>query len=193
MDTPPPALTRKNSVKIIKVKGIKLSIHGHDTKNRNEVNQMSRPSKSAKIVHPCSQTKEELRNRIETEDKIRGNSNKLEPSSRLNANQKKIFKYIVSELEASKILGNLDTFFLEMGAIAIDRLQCIEREINRDFSMIYSKELMSAKSKYSTDFLKFCQEACLSPQARAKMGILATHKQMEDSDPLLKVLKGKSG
>jgi P27 family predicted phage terminase small subunit len=153
---------------------------------------MSRPSKSARVLHPKSQTKDEINTRIETEDKLKGNSDKLEPSSRLNANQKKIFKYIVAEMKASKILGNLDTYMLEMGAIAIDRLQNIEREVNRDFALIYNKELMNAKAKYTSDFLKFCNEACLSPQSRAKMGIISANKQQEEKDPLLKVLKGKS-
>lgn len=154
---------------------------------------MSRPSKSARVLHPKSQTKDEINTRIETEDKLKGDCERLEPSDRLNANQKKIFKYIVAELRPSKILGNLDTYMLEVGAIAIDRLQNIEKEINRDFSMIYNKELMAAKSKYTHDFLKFVQEACLSPQSRAKMGIMAANKKMEEQDPLLKVLKGKSG
>lgn len=153
---------------------------------------MGRPSKSAKVLHPCSQTKAELNARIEIEDKLKGDSSNLEPSSRLNANQKKIFRYIVGELKASKILGNLDSFMIETGVIAIDRLQSIEKEINRDFTQIYNKELMSAKSKYTTDFFKFCQETCLSPQSRAKMGIMAANKKLEDQDPLLQVLKGKS-
>lgn len=153
---------------------------------------MARPSKSARVLHPKSQTKDEINARIETEDKLKGGFEKLEPSNRLNANQKKIFRYIVAELKPSKILGNLDSFMLEVGAIAIDRLQNIEKEINRDFTLIYNKELMSAKSKYTHDFLKFCNETCLSPQSRAKMGIMAANKKLEDQDPLLQVLKGKS-
>ncbi len=127
------------------------------------------------------------------EDKLRGNSDKIKPSSRLNSNQKKIFEYIVAELEASKILGNIDSYMLEMGAVAIDRLQAIERIINQDFDeAIRDKDLMSAKRAYTADFLKFCAETCLSPQSRAKMGILAANKALEDTDPLLKVLKNKS-
>ena len=80
-----------------------------------------------------------------------------------------------------------------MGVIAIDRLQTIEKTINQDFDMIYNKELMQAKSKYTHDFLKFINEACLSPQSRAKMGVIASNKMMEEVDPLLKVLKNKSG
>lgn len=151
---------------------------------------MARPSKSARVVHPCSQTKAELNARIEVEDQLKGGSENLTPPNTLNANQRKIFKYIVGELRASKILGNLDSYMLEMGVVAIDRLQNIEKVINQDFDRIYDKDLMQAKSKYTTDFFKFCQEACLSPQSRAKMGIIATNKKIEESDPLLKVLKG---
>jgi P27 family predicted phage terminase small subunit len=154
---------------------------------------LTRPSKSAKVLHPKSQTKDEINNRIEMEDKLRGNGDKIKPPSRLNSNQKKIFEYIVSELDASAILGNVDSYMLEMGSIAIDRLQAIERVINQDFdSAIRDKELMSAKRAYTADFLKFCAETCLSPQSRAKMGILAANKAMEEQDPLLKVLKNKS-
>jgi phage terminase small subunit len=138
-------------------------------------------------------TKDEYRKRKTTQDKLKGKADKIEPSNRLNANQKKLFRYIVSELENSKVLGNLDTFMLEMGVIAIDRLQVIEKSINQDFDMIYNKELMQAKSKYTTDFFKFINEACLSPQSRAKMGVFASNKAIEDADPLLKVLKNKSG
>lgn len=150
---------------------------------------MTRPSKSAKVLHPKSQTKDEINARIEAEDQLRGNSDKIKASNRLNANQKRIFDYIVSELAASKVLGNIDTYMLEMGAIAIDRLQGIEKIINQDFDAIRDKELMSAKRQYTSDFLKFCSETCLSPQSRAKMGILAANKTQEDTDPLLKVLK----
>lgn len=155
--------------------------------------KMARPSKSAKVLHPRSQTKDEIKARVEVEDELKGNLDSLEPSSRLNANQRKIFRQIVEGLKASRILGNLDIHSLEMGCITIDRLQAIEKEINRDFSNIYNRELMAAKGKYSTDFFKFCQEFCLSPQSRAKMGIALTAKKAEETDPLLKVLKGKSG
>lgn len=154
---------------------------------------MTRPSKSAKVLHERSQSKDEINARIEVEDKLKGGSDKIKPSSRLNTNQKKIFEYIVGELAESKILGNVDSYILEMGAIAIDRLQCIERSINLNFDeAIRDKELMSAKRAYTADFLKFCAETCLSPQSRAKMGILAANKAIEEQDPLLKLLKNKS-
>jgi P27 family predicted phage terminase small subunit len=149
---------------------------------------MSRPSKSAKVLHPKSQTKAEINKRIEVEDKLKGGSDKIIASNRLNANQKKVFNYIVAEMEASNILGNLDTFILETACIAIDRLQGIEKLINQDFERICDKDLMAAKNKYTSDFFKCCQELSLSPSSRAKMGIFAANKQMEEQDPLLKLL-----
>lgn len=153
---------------------------------------MARPSKSVKLHEQRTGTKDEMNARIIAEETLKGSSDKIEPSGRLNANQKKIFKYIVSELEASKLLGNLDMYMLESGAIAIDRLQSIEKAVNQDFEMIRDRDLMTAKRLYTTDFFKFMNEACLSPQARAKMGILAANKALEEKDPLLKVLKSKS-
>ena len=150
---------------------------------------MSKQIKSAKVLHPKSQTKAEINGRIEVEDRLKGNTDKIAPSSRLNANQKRIFKYIIAEMQASKILGNLDVFILETACIAIDRLQGIEKLINQDFARICDKDLMQAKSKYTTDFFKCCAELSLSPQARARMGILAIGQDREDQDPLLKVLK----
>lgn len=150
---------------------------------------MGRPSKSAKVLHDKGQTKAEFAKRIETEDRLRGASDKIKPSTRLNANQKKIFSYIVAELEASDILGNLDSFILETASIAIDRLQSIEKIINQDFERICDKDLMQAKAKYTTDFFKCCHQLSLSPESRAKMGILSLNKEEEKADPLLKVLK----
>ncbi|MGC7541783.1 hypothetical protein, partial [Pandoraea pneumonica] len=71
-------------------------------------------------------TKEEKEIRLQTEEKLRGSADNISPPKHLNARQKKIFNYIVQELESSKILGNLDVYILGTAAIAIDRLQQIE-------------------------------------------------------------------
>lgn len=153
---------------------------------------MARPTKSAKVIHPRTQTKAEMKKRIEIEEKLKGDLTKIEPSARLNSNQKKIFTYIVTEMAASKILGNLDMYILEMTCIAIDRLQNIEKIINQDFERICDKDLMASKAKYTTDFFKGVQDLCLSPASRAKMGVIAANKMQEEADPLLKVLQNKS-
>jgi P27 family predicted phage terminase small subunit len=150
---------------------------------------MARPSKNVK-VQSSKMGKDEIRTRFYAEESLKGKSDEIKPSSRLNSNQKKVFNYIVANLEQSQLLGNLDVYLLEATSIAIDRLQNIEKEINRDFTLIYSKELMAAKAKYTTDFHKGMQELSLSPQSRAKFGILAVGTAQAETDPLLKILKG---
>ncbi|MDE5772731.1 MAG: phage terminase small subunit P27 family, partial [Ruminococcus sp.] len=83
---------------------------------------MARPSMSANITSKHL-TNNEKNIRLETERKLKGGSNKLRPSKHLTAPQRKIFKFIVSNLESSGILGNLDNYVLDECSICIDRMQ----------------------------------------------------------------------
>jgi P27 family predicted phage terminase small subunit len=150
---------------------------------------MARPSKSVKTMSK-NLTKEEKEVRLETEEKLRGRGDNISPPKYLNARQKKIFNYIVQELEASKILGNLDVYILATCAISIDRLQQIEKLINKDIERILDKSLMAAKDKYTKDFFRCCNELSLSPQSRAKLGNINLQAEQDKQDPLLKVLAG---
>lgn len=151
---------------------------------------MARPTKSAKMLHPYSQTKDEIRKRAETEEKIRGAADKLKPPSYLNKKQKKIFKNIVAQLEQAEILGNLDIFLLEQASICIDRLQELEKRINENVLLAMDPNLIRARNSYAKDFQRYCNELSLSPQSRAKLGNLNLQKSQEEKDPLLKVLAG---
>lgn len=150
---------------------------------------MARPSKSTKISSK-NMTKEEMRIKGDTEDLLKGGTDKIVPPKHLTTDQKKVFDTIVGELEASGILGNLDVWILETAAIAIDRLQEIEIMINNDIDNLINKSLMSAKDKYTKDFFRCCNELCLSPQSRAKLGNLNLKQQEDEADPLLQILKG---
>lgn len=150
---------------------------------------MARPSKSVKVASK-NLTKDEVRYKGEVEEKVRGSGNNIRPPTYLTSEQKKIFKYIVDELEASGILSNLDGWILETCSIAIDRLQEIETMINDDIDNLINKSLMSAKDKYTKDFFRCCNELCLSPQSRAKLGNLNLQAQEDANDPLLQLLKG---
>lgn len=152
--------------------------------------KMARPTKSAKTLTEFSQTKEEINARIKAEEKLKGNADKISPPDHLSLSQRKIFKYIVDELEASGILGNLDIYILATCSIAIDRLQAIEQTINENFEMIFDKTLLSAKDKYTKDLFRCTNELSLSPQSRAKIGNINVTKKKEQGDPLLKVLRG---
>lgn len=150
---------------------------------------MARPSKSVSMTSK-NLTKEEIRVRQETEDKLKGAADSISPPSHLNDQQKEIFNYIVDELKASGILGNVDIYILSTCSIAIDRLQEIEKMINEDVNNLFNKNLMSAKDKYTKDLFRCTNELSLSPQSRAKLGNIKVQKQQQENDPLLQVLSG---
>ncbi len=150
---------------------------------------MVRPSKSVKVMNK-NLTKEEKELRLETEEKLKGGADNISPPTHLNASQKKIFYYIIEQLKESGILGNLDTYILSQAAISIDRLQKIEKMINKDINRIYDKDLLKAKSEYTKDFFRCCNELSLSPQSRAKLGNINLQAEQERQDPLLQVLAG---
>jgi P27 family predicted phage terminase small subunit len=150
---------------------------------------MARPTKSVKTMSK-NLTKEEIAVRLQTEEKLKGAADKISPPKHLNTKQKKIFKHIVQELKASKVLGNLDIYILSAAAIAIDRIQEIEKQINDDIKLLMDRSLMSAKEKYTKEFFRCCNELSLSPQSRAKLGTINVQAKQQEEEPLLKVLNG---
>ena len=150
---------------------------------------MVRPTKS---VHTMSKnlTKAEKTARIEAENVLRGASDLLQPPDRLNEKQAAIFEYIVDQMAASKVLGNLDIYVLESCVIAIERLQYIESLINDDPGLMFDGALLRARKAYKDTFFKCCNELSLSPQSRAKLGVINVQAKQKDGDELLKVLRG---
>lgn len=149
---------------------------------------MARPTKPI-LTQSRHNTKDEIEIRLEQEEKLKGNADKIRPPTYLSKDQKKIFKYIVSELKASNILSNLDIYILTTASISIDRLIKIEEKINQNFDNLWDKDLMSSKDKYTKDFFRCCNELSLSPQARAKIGSLALQSKKDELDPVVAALK----
>lgn len=114
---------------------------------------MARPAMSAKTTSKHL-TKSELDAKNGTEEKLRGRADKLRPPPYLTPPQKKIFRFIVGELSASGILGNLDVYVMTEYSIALDRMQEIEKRINDEFEQIASAALMSAKDRYTKSFFR---------------------------------------
>ena len=54
--------------------------------------------------------------------------------------------------------------------------------MSRGLGYVYKRQ------KYQSDLWRGCNELCLSPQARAKIGSLAAQKQKKEKDPLLAAL-----
>ena len=138
---------------------------------------MARPSKS--ITSSTGKiSKEEKEIRLETENKLKGGNEKLIPASYLNERQVEIFNYMLSNLEESEVLGNLDVFVLNRTAITIERLENLDKQANENEEIIFTTAFKSSRDMYSKDFFRCCNELCLSPQSRAKLSITAV-KQPE--------------
>lgn len=139
---------------------------------------MPRPAKSVNVISK-NLTLEERKLREEKEKKLKGTNDKLKPLKYLNKRQKQIFKYILENLEESKILGNLDVFVLNQTAIAIERLESLEKEANNNPELMLRSSYKSARDMYSKDFFRCCNELCLSPQSRAKLSLASLNKPSE--------------
>lgn len=149
---------------------------------------MGRPAKSVKVkTGAIASDDASVRNGVE--DKLRGEAVRPEPPAGLTDKQREIFQFIVDGLETGEILGKLDVFVLESTAIAIDRLRYINSMIDETPELVVSTALQNSRAKYQNDLWRGCNELCLSPQARAKLGNLAAQKVKEQKDPLMEALK----
>lgn len=149
---------------------------------------MARPSKSA-AVSSGKIGKDEKETRQTVETTVRGDAVRPEPPEDLTEDQKAIFNFIVDGLASGDILGKLDVFVLESTAVAIDRLRTINRMIDGDHMLLLHTATQNSRAKYQADLWRGCNELCLSPQARAKLGSLAAQKAKEQRDPLMDALK----
>lgn len=147
-----------------------------------------RPPKSIN-TKTGSMTKEEIHARTEIETKLKGDDNNVKPFDYLSKDQKRIFRYLIKEMEASGIIGNLDVYVLNNAAIAIDRLNKLEAQANEDASVMFDDKFLKCRKEYTNTFNKSCAELCLSPTSRAKIGSLNFQKKQNDDDPLLKALQ----
>ena len=148
---------------------------------------MGRPCKSV-ATQSKKMSKEEREERLELENRLKGDSDNIVAPEYLTENQKNIFYKIVEELRSSNILSNLDVFILTTCAISIDRLHQIEQMINENIDLIADKSLLSAKDKYTKDLFRCCTELSLSPQSRAKMANINLQAKEKEEDKLLQIL-----
>lgn len=137
---------------------------------QKEGDRMARPAKSAR-VKTGTITKEEEAKRLELEDKLRGKNDKLVPPLYLTESQMEIFNYIMAELQEADILGNLDLFIMAQTAIAVDRIQELDRQANDKKELLFENSFRMARAEASKEYFRCCNELCLSPQSRAKLSI----------------------
>lgn len=136
-------------------------------------------------------TKEEIQNRKESQEKLKGDNSKIEPKQKLNENQNKIFYSIKEEMKESGILSNLDSYLLTQCCIAIDKLKYLDEAAENNPGLIFNKDFKSSKKLYFDIFTKCCNDLSMSPQSRAKIANINSLANAEKEDPLIKVLQGK--
>lgn len=151
---------------------------------------MGRPAKpvDAQSGNINSDVKE---SRKTTEDELKGSNVRVTPSFPLTKEQKRIFTRIKGLFQKAELLGELDGYVLTQGAVVIDRLQEIDRRINDDPELLFDRDVCNTRKEYMQSFFRICNELSLSPQARAKMGILAAGNEAEKDDPIVGIFGKK--
>lgn len=139
---------------------------------------MTRPAKSVK-AKTGNILKSEEKSRLETENKLKGKSDKLVPPEYLTKEQADVFYYILENLDESKMLGNLDQFILARASITICQLKSFDIQANANPEVLLDSKFRMAKDAATKDFFRCCNELCLSPQSRAKLSISAVKAEPE--------------
>lgn len=152
---------------------------------------MARPAKSVN-VQSGEMRSDTAQERREMENKLKGDSAvEVKPAFELNERQAAIFDRIRRMFDKVGLLGELDCYVLTEAAVVIDRLNQIEKHLNECPDLLYDRDICNTRKEYMQNFFRICNELSLSPQSRAKMGIIASNKDSEDSDPILKLFGGE--
>lgn len=163
---------------------------------------MSRLRKPASLKQGKSETKAQLQERAEIEERLKGNTDLFkEVPDHLDELAQDYYVFIVTELEISDVLSNLDIPLLEQTADCLSKMRQADEIINREGIIInqkdrYGNELIkehpavATKQKYLNQFRAMSQQLGLSPSSRAQLAGMKTDKKEEEQDPLLKLLKG---
>lgn len=153
---------------------------------------MGRPAKpvAATTGKSGKQTKSDREN---AENKLKGDAKNVQPAYKLTSSQRKIFNSIRKVLQDAGVLGELDAYVLTATAVAFARVQEIDLIVNDEPRLLFDKDRVGVREKYWGAFCRGCNELGLSPQARAKLGIVAAGNKARENDPLAKFLAGDDG
>ena len=149
---------------------------------------MGTPAKPAKMASGHN-TQADIKARKALDKKLIGNQDIQCPED-LTPPQRDIFNAVVEHFLDANIVAAIDAMTLAIFAIALDRLMEIEREINLGHLDPFDSKVTATRAKYESTVWKGCNEFCLSPQARAKLGSVMTTKRKEAADPLMEAMAG---
>lgn len=143
-------------------------------------------------------TKEEIEQRKEAEEKLKGNSDLVYevPKQLKGKKEKDMYLFLVGELKVSNILNNLDINILIQTVNSIFQMEEANKKI-KEFGQVIQKQDGSLQKNpainiykdYYSIFYQCCSQLGLSPMARSKLATLSLAKAEEDSDELLQILR----
>ncbi|MBW9170769.1 phage terminase small subunit P27 family [Clostridium estertheticum] len=147
-------------------------------------------------------TKQQITDRKEQEEKLKGNTNLVYKIPRnLSKEEKKVYKFLIAELQPSGILNNLDITILETCSDSIMNMKRCKDNLNEFGLLIPKSETDSTLIRniasviykdYFAIFTKCCMELGMSPSARSKLSVLNLNKKKDEEDPVAKAMRGES-
>lgn len=137
-------------------------------------------------------SKEEIEARKQAEDSMKGTLISDKVPTRLSVNGKKIYKHLLGAFPRG-FLTETDSYTLEIVANAIDVMQVAQQDVKS--RGIYLEDGTPNPShliyeRYTKIFNQMASKLGLSPKDRSQLAMLLVNQQVEDSDPLLSILKG---
>jgi P27 family predicted phage terminase small subunit len=162
---------------------------------------MAPARKPASLKKGKSESKEQLKIREEAEKQLIGNIDliKIIPDY-LDELAQFYYKFLVTELEISDILSNLDIPLLEQTADSLSKMRQADDIINRSGllidqldrygnSQLKEHPAISIKQKYLNQFRALSQQLGLSPASRAQLAGMKVALKEDEDDPLLQLLR----
>lgn len=154
---------------------------------------MARKAKSSAVLDGHL-TREEKDARLEAEKRLLGDAaEEMAPPGYLTPAQREIFSELLAVLLPMKLLNAGDVYMVANLAVDIDRKAEMDRMVNEDPGLMCSSAFMANRERYEKSYLRCCGELCLSPAARAKMGVLAAGRREDETDPLVSAMNGLNG
>jgi len=162
---------------------------------------MGRPASPAILKKGKSESKEQLSERAQLEESLKGDSELVYDyiPETLDDIGVKYYKFIVKEMIASGILANLDIPMLTQMADSLSKMDKLKEIVDSEGLMVYKVDrngntfpmenpAANTYLKYQKMFQNIAGQFGLSPSSRAQLSSINIEKQAEAEDPLNKIL-----
>lgn len=165
---------------------------------------MARQKKPASLKQGKSESKEQLAYRDQIEQQLLGNADKISTiPEHLNDMAQVYYQFLITELEISGILSNLDIPLLEQTADTLSKIRDCDDALNEQglviegidrYGQTFAKEnpYVKIKMAYLNQFRNLSNQLGLSPSSRASLAAKQIEQKEEEEDPVLKILRGEA-